>query len=158
MPNTRKWTDDAFVAAVASSFSVREVLLKLGLKPAGGNYKEFSKNAERLGVDTSHFRGQGHLKGRTHTWTPARPLESILIKGSDYAFTAGLKRRLVRAGIPEQRCYECGITQWRGKPLSFHLDHINGINNDHRKENLRLLCPNCHSQTATYCGRNKRMR
>ncbi len=157
MPIARKWTDEAFRVAVASSFSLREVLLKLGLKPAGGNYKEFSKHAERLGVDTSHFTGQGYLKGKSHNWAPARSLDSILVEESDYTLTSGMKQRLVRVGILEQKCYECGITEWEGRPLSFHLDHINGINNDHRRENLRLLCPNCHSQTATYCGKNKRV-
>lgn len=50
-------------------------------------------------------------------------------------------------------CAECGITEWQGKTLSLHLDHINGVNNDNRLENLRLLCPNCHSLTETYCGK-----
>ena len=66
-----------------------------------------------------------------------------------------IKQRLIRAGILENRCEECGLTDWRGKPLSIQIDHINGIKDDHRRENLRMLCPNCHSQTETFGSRNR---
>lgn len=67
-----------------------------------------------------------------------------------------IKRRLLRAGILENRCDECGISEWHGQALSIQLDHINGVRDDFRLENLRMLCPNCHSQTHTYGGRNVR--
>jgi 5-methylcytosine-specific restriction endonuclease McrA len=67
-----------------------------------------------------------------------------------------VKRRLLALGLLENRCGKCGITEWLGAPLSMHLDHINGVRDDHRLENLRMLCPNCHSQTPTYAGRNVR--
>lgn len=66
------------------------------------------------------------------------------------------RRRLLDEGLLRLRCYECGISEWFGQPLSLHLDHINGVKNDHRIENLRMLCPNCHSQTETFGGRNTR--
>jgi 5-methylcytosine-specific restriction endonuclease McrA len=65
-----------------------------------------------------------------------------------------VKMRLVRAGLLENVCQSCGLAGWQGKALSMHLDHVNGIKNDNRLENLRMLCPNCHSQTPTYGGRN----
>jgi Helix-turn-helix domain len=68
-----------------------------------------------------------------------------------------LKQRLVRLGLLEESCHECGITEWRGKPLSLCLHHINGINDDNRIENLAVLCPNCHSQTENFAGRNRRV-
>lgn len=69
-----------------------------------------------------------------------------------------VKLRLVRAGLLENRCYSCGLAEWRGLPLSLQLDHINGVPDDNRLENLRMLCPNCHSQTPTYSGRNAKLR
>jgi predicted RNA-binding Zn-ribbon protein involved in translation (DUF1610 family) len=66
-----------------------------------------------------------------------------------------LKQKLLSTGT-KYECVECGISEWRGKLLSLHLDHINGINNDDREDNLRLLCPNCHSLTETYCGKNNK--
>jgi 5-methylcytosine-specific restriction endonuclease McrA len=69
-----------------------------------------------------------------------------------------LKTRLVRAGLLENNCRSCGLKDWQGRPLSMHLDHINGVPGDNRLENLRMLCPNCHSQTPTYGGRNARRR
>jgi hypothetical protein len=81
-----------------------------------------------------------------------RPLELIL-KNSRSRCT--IKRRLLMAGKLVNRCDFCGLSEWRGQPLSIQIDHINGVRNDHRIENLRMLCPNCHSQTGTFAGRNK---
>lgn len=65
-----------------------------------------------------------------------------------------IKARLMKAGIFANSCQACGLAEWQGRALSMHLDHINGIKDDNRLENLRMLCPNCHSQTPTYGGRN----
>ena len=69
--------------------------------------------------------------------------------------TLKLKKRLLKEKILEDKCSSCGLTEWLGNPLSLHLDHIDGNNHNHVKSNLRLLCPNCHSQTDTWCGKNK---
>lgn len=81
------------------------------------------------------------------------PLEELLVVGRK-TNRDHLKQRLVKAGLKENRCEQCGIAQWRGKPLSMHLHHVNGDGHDNRLENLQLLCGNCHSQTDTYGGRN----
>ena len=71
---------------------------------------------------------------------------------------ATIKRHLLRAGIIVNRCDWCGLSEWRGRPLSIQIDHVNGIRDDHRLENLRMLCPNCHSQTETFAARNIKRR
>jgi hypothetical protein len=83
------------------------------------------------------------------------PLTDLLKEGSKHQ-RGHIKRRLMSAGMIENRCMECGLTEWRGKPLTVHIDHINGIRDDWRMENLRTLCPNCHSQTDTFAGRNRK--
>lgn len=83
----------------------------------------------------------------------AEPLESILVENSSYTNMSSLKKRLFREGILENRCYKCGLTEWMGKPISLHLEHIDGNPTNNQVCNLAILCPNCHSQTDTYCRR-----
>lgn len=153
----RKYTEQQFLDAVKTSYSVAEVLQKLNLAYAGGSYKTFYATVKKSNIDTSHFTGQGHLKGKTHNWSPSQSIEEILVINSTYSSSYHLKNRLIKEGLLKYKCsiISCELTEWQGKKLSLHLDHINGNNTDNRLENLRLLCPNCHSQTSTYCGRNK---
>ena len=156
MGRPRKYTDKEFIQAVKDSFSIRQVLKTIGLRPTGGNYDVAKRRIEDLGIDNSHFTGQGHLKGKNHNWAPKIPLREILVKDSKYAGgTHKLKKRLIKEGILEDKCYECGITEWRKKPLPLELEHKNGDRYDNRIENLTILCPNCHSQTPTHTGKNK---
>jgi hypothetical protein len=148
-----KYTEEQFIEAVKTSTSVRQVLSKIGVKEAGGNYKVARDKIKRLNLDTSHFTGMGWLKGQTHKHT-TKPIEYYLTEDS-YHQSYKLKLRLIAEGTKQHRCEECGIIEWRGKPTPIELDHINGNNRDNRLENLRLLCPNCHAQTPTYRGRNK---
>lgn len=93
--------------------------------------------------------------GPGKTELPPKPLSEILVEGSGYP-TGKLKKRLLREGVLSEECSECGSGPvWNGKPLTLQLDHTNGVSDDHRLENLRILCPNCHTQTLTYAGRNK---
>lgn len=89
--------------------------------------------------------------------TPSRPpvpLEEVLVAGRPTS-TNNLRRRLIRSGLKAARCEICGITEWQGRPAPLQLDHINGDRCDNRLENLRIVCPNCHAQTETYCGKNQ---
>jgi 5-methylcytosine-specific restriction endonuclease McrA len=151
---TRRWTDDQLVEAVKNSVSYAQVIKALGLSGKSmSSYDTVKRHIARLGIDFSHFTGQAWVG--TRDLVPGKiDLEKILVVNSTYQSTSSLKKRLVDDGLLEYRCSICGIDKWLDLPISLHLDHINGINNDNRLENLRLLCPNCHSQTETYAGRN----
>ncbi len=83
------------------------------------------------------------------------PVEQLLVVGRTATKRNHLKLRLVGAGLKSNRCEECGITEWRERPLSMALHHRNGDRNDNRLANLQMLCPNCHSQTHNFGGRNR---
>lgn len=146
------YSDEDLRVAVSSSTSMAQVLRCLGLIPAGGNYQATKAKINRLGLTTSHWLGQGYRKGST---TPVyeKPLAQLLVRGL-LTSTVNLKRRLLKEGLLANLCSICGVSEWLGKPLLLHLDHINGDHLDNRLENLRVLCPNCDSQTSTYCGKN----
>ena len=93
----------------------------------------------------------GRLLRRPRQWSLERVLST-----SKSRYT--VKRRLITAGILKNICDDCGLSEWRSRPLTIQVDHRNGNRNDHRLENLRMLCPNCHSQTETYAARNKKWR
>jgi HNH endonuclease len=110
----------------------------------------------RLELDTGHFTGRAWRRGLVGTSSGRRlGLEEILVKGSTYTSGSALRRKLVRAGLKEDRCEICGLSTWLGQPLPLELDHINGDPTDNRLENLRILCPNCHALTETWCGRSR---
>jgi Zn finger protein HypA/HybF involved in hydrogenase expression len=154
LPMKFKYTEEQLRLAIESSGSIRQVLSKLGLKEAGGNYETTKRRIFKLNIDTSHFHGQAHLKGKTHDYTK-KPIEFYLTKNSHHQ-SYKLKLRLITEGIKTHKCECCGIIEWRGQPTPIELDHINGNHTDNRLENLRLLCPNCHAQTDTYRGKNKK--
>jgi hypothetical protein len=145
-----------FEGAVREARSIAQVCRHLGLRVAGGNYKTIRRCVDAMGLDTSHWTGKGHLRGRRHGWAVSMPLELVLTSPTPYRGSGTqLKKRLLDAGLLADVCRLCGGREWHGRKLSLHLDHTNGNHDDNRIENLRLLCPNCHSLTETYCGRNK---
>ena len=136
-----------------NSFSWSAVLRQLVLN--NGSRKSIQNKVKLLGIDVSHFTGHTYLKYQNRPrMAHERDLSKYLVENSNYPRTA-LKRRLLKDGLLKLECVWCGQgSEWRGKPIMLVLDHINGIKNDNRLENLRMLCPNCNSQTPTYCGRN----
>lgn len=140
--------------AVHRSISIAGVLKKLELSISTGNYRLFKRYVKKHNIDCSHFLGQSSSRGVPNN--RAYTLDTILVENSEYTAIARLKKRLVQENLLQYKCAICGIFAWQDKPICLQLDHINGICNDHRLINLRLLCPNCHSQTNTFAGRNKK--
>lgn len=147
------WTDEQLAEAVRTSDTMSQVGRRLGYRPNGGIHRMLVGHVRRLGLDTSHFTGQAWAKGRSVVSRTALPLEQILVQNSTYYSSGHLRRRLIAAGMKPAHCEHCGLDEWQGRPLPLALDHINGDHLDNRLENLRILCPNCHALTDTWCGR-----
>ena len=150
----RTFSEQEFKDAVASSRSIREALGKLGLcQKGGGAYRSFSKALKDFKADTSHFLGQGNNKGKT--FACKRELSKYLT--NEFSIQSHkLRLRLLKDGIFEATCSICFLSEWNGRPIPLELDHKNGKHEDNSLDNLRLLCPNCHAQTPTHAGKNKK--
>lgn len=146
-----RYTDEDITSAVDQSESIAGVLRVLGIKLSGGSHTHISRRIKRLELDTSHFTGQGHNKGkRQHRRSPEYFLRRLDADANRIA-AHYLRRALRELGHP-YHCAECSTGEtWQGRSLTLHVDHIDGDPRNCLEENLRFLCPNCHSQTATYC-------
>jgi 5-methylcytosine-specific restriction endonuclease McrA len=151
---------DEFQELLNTSNSFVDILIKVGLDPYNGNHKTLNHRIKEEGFDISILEQnrkknqERHMKSllerRTYT------LEDVLIENSGFS-RKNLKNKILEHNLLPYECCICkNKGEWLGKYLSLHLDHINGINNDNRLENLRFLCPNCHSQTDTYCGKHRK--
>jgi len=147
-----KRTDEEIREAVAKNQSLTGVLRQFGITVAGGNFTTLKHQILKLGIDTSHFTGQAHLKGKTHGWSKKNSWEEILKKGT--LLTSEQKKRLVKENLLKYECSVCSIKEWNGSHLVLQVDHIDGDVFNNLLINLRMLCPNCHSQTSTFRGRN----
>jgi hypothetical protein len=149
-----KISDKQYREAVRQSRSIAGALRLLGVVPEGGNYRVLHRAIERLDLDTSHFAGQSWLKGATVPHR-VRPIEDYL--SNKYPIQSDrLRRRLINEGVFERRCSDCKLDTWMDQPIPLELDHIDGNHQNNTLDNLRLLCPNCHSLTPTFRGKNKR--
>lgn len=150
-----KYTDEQFIEAVKTSLSIAEVCRKIGLKPVGGNYRTVHNKISKLNLDYSHFTGKAWNQGlRYRVIVPPKPLSEILVENSTYS-SYKLAQRLEKEGLKEHKCEIYCNTEWLGKSIKLELHHLNGNHNDNRIENLQLLCPNCHSFTDNYRGKNQ---
>ena len=150
----RSYTNEAVITAVKKSFSWAQVLRFLNLCEAGGNYKHIQKVViEELDLNISHFKGRGwNLGGIARN---AIPLEICLKKGYKIRSDV-LKKKLLKAGKIKNICVKCGTGNlWKNEELVLELDHKDGDNMNNELKNLRLLCPNCHSQTPNFRGRKE---
>ena len=149
-----KLSDEQFVELLKKSSTISEVLFKLGYSVKGNSWG-FAKIRQRmsdLNLDGSIFKGKSPITkyGSLH-----KVNASDILKPNCKHARSVLRRYVINNNLIPYRCAICGCVEWQGRTLSLELDHINGINNDNRIENLRFLCPNCHSQTTTYGSRNQ---
>ncbi|WP_326590329.1 HNH endonuclease signature motif containing protein [Streptomyces sp. NBC_01294] len=145
-------TRDELQGAVAQSCSIAETLRRLGHPDTSGRRAALRQWTTDYGIPTAHFLGQAHQRGRVGP-TPVKAAAEILVKhdGKRRSGTHLLRRALREIGVPEC-CDMCGTPPDRlGRPMTLEVDHINGDWSDDRAENLRLLCPNCHAVTDTWC-------
>lgn len=148
-------SDNEFREIVRNAYSYSDCLRALGLGTNGGSSTDILKRRiAELECSIEHFGKQNPMRNKPVN--AKYTLDEILIENSAYANISCLKGRLIKEGRLEYKCAFCGNNgTWLDQPISLQLDHINGKNNDHRIENLRFLCPNCHSITDTYAGKNK---
>lgn len=150
-----KLSDEQFVELLKKSSTISEVLFKLGYTTKGNSwgYSQIKRRMTDLNLDYSIFKGKSYLANKKPDKISA---QDILRENCKHQRTV-LRRYIIKNNLIPYKCAICGCTEWQGKTLSLELDHINGINNDNRLENLRFLCPNCHSQTSTYGSRNQQL-
>jgi hypothetical protein len=148
-----KYSKEQFIEAVASSRSIAETLTKLGVVPAGGNYRVAKGYIAKLGLDTSHMTGQGWLKGQRPG--PRRPIE-VYLTNQQTIKSVDLKARLFSARLKSESCESCRLSKWLDRPMPLELHHVDGNHLNNNLSNLQILCPNCHAMTDTYRGKNKK--
>lgn len=149
-------SNEQFEQLIKSSINISEVLFKLGYSVKGNSwgFSQVRKRMDDLNLKMSDFKGKSaalkNVKAKNIT-------AEDLFKPNCKHLRSVLRRYIINHRMLPYECAICGRSEWNGKTLSLELDHINGINNDNRLENLRFLCPNCHSQTTTYGSRNQQL-
>lgn len=144
-----------FQSIVSASESYSDVLRHFGMTSKGGNIKTVKRRIEVENIDDSNIpKGQGSNKGRK--FGPKVPNSELFVENSS-RHRGCIKKRILSDNLIPYCCADCGLQDsWNGKEIVLHLEHKNGVSNDHRLENLCFLCPNCHSQTSTYAGKSLR--
>ncbi|MEU6590175.1 HNH endonuclease signature motif containing protein [Streptomyces sp. NPDC046881] len=157
-PEGVKWTREVLEPVVAVSTSTNEVVRRLGLDSVGGHQANIARRIKAYGIDTSHFTPAVRTERMRHNQRRRTPEEILVEDTSAHAPrvpSQRLKRAMRELGV-EERCALCGTEPlWLGERLPLEVDHVDGNWRNNRVENLRFLCPNCHSTTDTYRGRGK---
>jgi 5-methylcytosine-specific restriction endonuclease McrA len=143
---TKPFSGTELLNAVEASQSMAEVVRRLGLNKSSTTYATLKK-------DFAHHNIQPQFKKRSRNTIPYT-FEEMFCENST-CDRSTLRNRIIKEEIFKYECSECGIIDWNTKPLTMQLDHIDGNPHNHKLDNLRMICPNCHGQTETWCGKNK---
>lgn len=144
-----RYEKNNFSKVVKESNNLTDICRNLGIGTTKGNRDTVKKYILKYDLDTSHFKVIKKKNGLK------KELKEILVENSTYIYTTNLKNRLYKEGVKERICEMCGQDEnWNGMKISLILDHINGVNNDNRIENLRIVCPNCNAGLDTNGGKN----
>ena len=145
-PNCKEMVEEASKSTLSASAAAA----KLGIK-----YDTYKKYAIEYGCFVKNPSGKGTKK--TTPSSKKIPIDQILLGNYPEYQSSKLRPRLIEEKIFEHKCYSCGFSEWLGGAIPLELEHKNGISNDHRLDNLTLLCPNCHALTDTYRGKNTKL-
>lgn len=151
------YSEEALRRVVPDCYSYSAVARAFGARPVGSVLAHIKKKILEFGISTGHFRMTSAGRPAHNRMTPDQVFV-VLPVGSTRRPGEDLRRMMIEVGV-EHKCAICGNPgEWQGKPLTLDVDHINGEWRDNRRDNLRFLCPNCHSQTDTWRARNRRRR
>jgi Zn finger protein HypA/HybF involved in hydrogenase expression len=148
--------EDEFIKLIINSRSVKDALDYFGLQNKGGNFRTIKQRIFELNIDISHFLNNVDASNLTRALSKEEFEKTWLIQNSTRN-RYHLKIYLTKFELLDYQCDKCGNSgAWMNQKLTLQLEHINGISNDNRLENLCFLCPNCHSQTSSYAGKNNK--
>jgi hypothetical protein len=143
-------TNEELAGIVKNSISFCDACRKAGKKPRGATLQWFRKRIKKLNLDTSHFLGRAAHSGARHTGSrKKKEWQQILVLGTERHRSQELRRAFSEYCLDKNIklcCNECGLDSWNNKPIQLEIDHKNNLNSDNRPDNLRWICPNCHSQ------------
>jgi ribosomal protein S27E len=152
-----KWDKESILSSIKKSECKSDVLRGMNIPIKSGNFQTLDRYCKEYSIDISHLRYKNNRGNKSFNIKKIKD-EDVFIENSKFTSSYHLKKRVVSSGYLEDKCYKCGNEGvWCGEPLSLQIDHINGIRYDHRLVNLRIACPNCHSQTITYRGKKNKI-
>ncbi len=145
-----KYEENEFIATCNESATMSEAAVKIGI-----HFNTLVRIAKKLNCYNPNQGRKGLKRDESEDEAIRIKLKDILLGKHPTYNTFRLKLRLFKEGLKTNKCEVCSTHEWNGKPLNCELDHIDGNRTNHKLENLQILCPNCHSQTATFRGKKR---
>lgn len=146
-----KLSEEELLLIVKTSYSLREVLIKSGLAPKGGNYKIMKNRLRLINADCSHFDKRNWRYGKKFPLEKTKP--ELIFRNNSRATSYRVKQLLFEYKHKEKTCEVCGLREWLDRPIPLEVHHLDGNSHNNELQNLQILCPNCHSLTDNYRGK-----